>query len=93
MESSNKNIKVAVIGAGKTSFSSTLHLTSPADTTGSLGLVTLKNLLEEGFDATGFERKSYVGGLWKYTLDETTSVLPCTFIPSFCGHEWPESPI
>ncbi|CAK7231354.1 hypothetical protein SEUCBS140593_007897 [Sporothrix eucalyptigena] len=60
MERSNKNIKVAVIGAG------------------ALGLVTLKNFLEEGFDATGFERKSYVGGLWKYTLDETTSVLPST---------------
>ncbi|CAK7228988.1 hypothetical protein SCUCBS95973_007065 [Sporothrix curviconia] len=60
MEGGNKNIKVAVIGAG------------------ALGLVTLKNLLEEGFDATGFERKSYVGGLWKYTLDETTSVLPST---------------
>ncbi|KAL1888101.1 hypothetical protein Sste5346_009788 [Sporothrix stenoceras] len=60
MAGSNKDIKVAVIGAG------------------ALGLVTLKNLLEEGFDATGFERKSYVGGLWKYTLDETTSVLPST---------------
>ncbi|CAK7246331.1 MAG: hypothetical protein STHCBS139747_007958 [Sporothrix thermara] len=57
MEGSNKNIKVAVIGAG------------------ALGLVTLKNLLEEGFDATGFERKSYVGGLWKYTLDDTTSYI------------------
>ncbi|CAK7235257.1 hypothetical protein SBRCBS47491_009231 [Sporothrix bragantina] len=60
MEGGNKNIKVAVIGAG------------------ALGLVTLKNLLEEGFDATGFERKSYVGGLWKFTRDDTTSVLPST---------------
>ncbi len=33
-------------------------------------------MLEEGYHAVGFERKSYVGGLWKYTLDNTTSVLP-----------------
>uniref|UniRef100_L2FEW6 Dimethylaniline monooxygenase 2 n=1 Tax=Colletotrichum fructicola (strain Nara gc5) TaxID=1213859 RepID=L2FEW6_COLFN len=48
---------------------------------GSLGLVALKNCLEEGFEAIGFERSSYVGGLWKYTLDENkTSVLPTTIV-------------
>ncbi|OAA66506.1 Flavin monooxygenase-like protein [Niveomyces insectorum RCEF 264] len=46
---------------------------------GALGLVAIKNLLEEGFNVTGFERKSYVGGLWKYTPDGTTSVLKTTF--------------
>ncbi|KAI8168020.1 Monooxygenase [Colletotrichum sp. SAR 10_70] len=49
-------------------------------TSRSLGLVALKNCLEEGFEAIGFERSSYVGGLWKYTPDENkTSVLPRVF--------------
>ncbi|KAJ0305665.1 hypothetical protein Brms1b_010778 [Colletotrichum noveboracense] len=48
---------------------------------GSLGLVALKNCLEEGFEAIDFERSSYVGGLWKYTPDENkTSVLPTTIV-------------
>ncbi|KAK2770642.1 dimethylaniline monooxygenase 2 [Colletotrichum kahawae] len=48
---------------------------------GSLGLVALKNCLEEGFEAIGFERSSYVGGLWKYTPDASkTSVLPTTIV-------------
>lgn len=46
---------------------------------GALGLVAVKNLVEEGFDVTGFERNDYVGGLWKYTEEEKTSVLMCLF--------------
>jgi dimethylaniline monooxygenase (N-oxide forming) len=37
-----------------------------------MGVVTVKNLVEEGFNVTGFERSGYVGGLWHYTDDETT---------------------
>ena len=50
--------------------------------------MAVKNLVEEGFDVTGFERNPYVGGLWHYTDDkDTLSVLPseersCT--PSIC---------
>ncbi|KAB5536172.1 flavin monooxygenase-like protein [Coniochaeta sp. 2T2.1] len=33
---------------------------------GALGLVALKNLLEEGFDAVGFDKNDYVGGLWHF---------------------------
>lgn len=44
---------------------------------GALGVVTLKNLLEAGFDATGFDRNDYLGGLWKYRDDDQTSVLEC----------------
>ena len=44
---------------------------------GALGLVAIKNLIEEGFDVTGFDRNDYPGGLWKYTEDEKTSVLKC----------------
>jgi dimethylaniline monooxygenase (N-oxide forming) len=45
-----------------------------------MGLVTVKNLLEEGFQVTGFERSPYVGGLWHYTDDpETLSVLQCAY--------------
>lgn len=47
---------------------------------GAMGLVTVKNLLEEGFDVTGFDRNSYIGGLWHFTNDEDTlSVLECKF--------------
>jgi len=46
---------------------------------GAMGVVTVKNLVEEGFNVTGFERSGYVGGLWHYTDDETTlSVLEDT---------------
>ncbi|UPK97593.1 hypothetical protein LCI18_008528 [Fusarium solani-melongenae] len=47
---------------------------------GVLGLVAVKNLTEEGFDVTGFDRNSYVGGLWHYTDEDKTSVLPTTII-------------
>lgn len=42
---------------------------------GALGLVATKNLLEEGFEVTTFERNDYIGGLWRHTKDTTqTSV-------------------
>ncbi|KAH8893690.1 FAD/NAD(P)-binding domain-containing protein [Thozetella sp. PMI_491] len=47
---------------------------------GALGLVATKNLLEEGFEVTAFERNNYVGGLWHYTDEDKTSVLPTTVI-------------
>ncbi|KAI5458602.1 flavin monooxygenase-like protein [Mariannaea sp. PMI_226] len=48
---------------------------------GAMGIVAVKNLLEEGFDVTGFERSSYVGGLWHFTPDEDTlSVLKTTMV-------------
>lgn len=43
-----------------------------------MGIVAVKNLLEEGFNVTGFDRNGYVGGLWHFTEDEDTlSVLEC----------------
>jgi dimethylaniline monooxygenase (N-oxide forming) len=45
---------------------------------GACGLVTLKNLIEAGFDATGFDRNNYVGGLWKFSPDNKTTVLKTT---------------
>lgn len=45
---------------------------------GAMGIVAVKNLVEEGFDVTGFERSPYVGGLWHFTEDkDTLSVLEC----------------
>ena len=39
----------------------------------------LKNLREVGLDAVGFERNSYIGGLWQWTPDPgQTSVLRST---------------
>lgn len=43
-----------------------------------MGIVAVKNLLEEGFDVVGFERSSYIGGLWHYNENEDTlSILKC----------------
>ncbi|KAJ4262725.1 hypothetical protein NW757_000981 [Fusarium falciforme] len=51
---------------------------------GAMGIVTVKNLLEEGFNVTGFDRNGYVGGLWHFTEDEDTlSVLECKFTTQF----------
>ncbi|KAJ8108380.1 hypothetical protein OPT61_g8212 [Boeremia exigua] len=47
---------------------------------GPAGLVALKNLLEEGFEATAFDRNPYVGGLWQFTEDDKTSVLQSTVV-------------
>jgi len=47
---------------------------------GPLGVIAAKNLAEEGFDVTVFERVEGVGGLWRQTTNTThTSVLPNTF--------------
>lgn len=38
---------------------------------GAFGLAALKNFLEEGFEATAYERNSYIGGLWHASGDTT----------------------
>jgi dimethylaniline monooxygenase (N-oxide forming) len=44
-----------------------------------MGLVALKNMLEEDFDATGFEKNNYVGGLWRFNEGENiTSITEST---------------
>jgi dimethylaniline monooxygenase (N-oxide forming) len=65
---------------------------------GVTGLVTLKNLLEEGFDATAFESRDTIGGLWKYTTErEIVSVLETTvsnksrFKNSYTDFPFPEN--
>ncbi|KAF7546689.1 hypothetical protein G7Z17_g8245 [Cylindrodendrum hubeiense] len=48
---------------------------------GAMGIVAVKNLREEGFDVTGFERSGCIGGLWRFTEDEETlSVLESTVV-------------
>ena len=43
---------------------------------GPAGLTALKSLREEGFNATAFERRDKVGGLWSYSNNTTfTTVL------------------
>jgi dimethylaniline monooxygenase (N-oxide forming) len=49
---------------------------------GPLGLVALKTLREDGFDALGFESRPYVGGLWKYSKDSSLSVAESTIFNS-----------
>ena len=38
---------------------------------GAAGLAATKNLVEEGFEVTTFERNAYLGGLWRPTSDES----------------------
>ena len=38
---------------------------------GLTGVATVKNLVEIGFDAVGFERSEWIGGLWRWSADET----------------------
>ncbi|KAE9984363.1 hypothetical protein EG328_008849 [Venturia inaequalis] len=49
---------------------------------GPLGISSIKNLTEEGFDCTGFESRSYLGGVWKYNTDEHISVQESTIFNS-----------
>ena len=37
--------------------------------TGPFGLAAVKNLRDEGFDVTCFEKRDGVGGLWAFTED------------------------
>ncbi|KIW29533.1 uncharacterized protein PV07_05346 [Cladophialophora immunda] len=73
---------VAVIGLGKWATLSP-DCKRPIDilfAVGAFGLVALKNLREEGFNATGFDRNSYLGGLWQFTEEDQTSVLESTIV-------------
>ena len=48
--------------------------------TGVTGLVTLKNLREEGFDAQCFESSDSVGGVWSFSeREDETTILQCEF--------------
>ncbi|EME78310.1 uncharacterized protein MYCFIDRAFT_199544 [Pseudocercospora fijiensis CIRAD86] len=40
---------------------------------GPCGLMALKNFREDGFDATLYESRDWVGGLWKYSTDDALS--------------------
>jgi heterodisulfide reductase subunit A-like polyferredoxin len=43
---------------------------------GASGIAATKNLLEQGFDVTGYEKNGYIGGIWQYSTDASqTSVL------------------
>ena len=55
---------------------------------GAMGIVGVKNLIEEGFHVTGFDKSDYVGGLWHYTDEkDTLSVLPCEDQPTSQSHD------
>ncbi|KIW32333.1 uncharacterized protein PV07_03887 [Cladophialophora immunda] len=49
---------------------------------GPLGLMALKNLKEDGFEVSGFEKRSWVGGLWKQSYDSMLSVTEGTVFNS-----------
>ena len=77
MSSEAANTKVAVLGLGTDYLiREPLVLKNLVDfSPGVAGVGTLKNLVEAGFDAVGFERCEYVGGLWQWTSNKNiTSV-------------------
>lgn len=47
---------------------------------GPLGLMATKILLEDGFDVTCYERRNYIGGLWKCSMDAFLSITEGTTI-------------
>lgn len=49
---------------------------------GPVGLMALKNLTEDGFDVTSFEKRAYVGGLWNAANDSYISVTSNTIFNS-----------
>lgn len=49
---------------------------------GPLGLMAVKNMKEAGLDVTCFEARSWIGGLWKYSEDESLSVASTTIFNS-----------
>ena len=49
---------------------------------GPLGLMALKNFKDDGFDVTLYESRSWVGGLWKYSNDESLSTAENTIFNS-----------
>lgn len=73
MEETRLTVAVVGLGTSRRRCSARSHQLIIA---GVLGLVALKNLVEEGFDVTGFDSNAYVGGLWHYTDEDKTSVLP-----------------
>lgn len=49
---------------------------SAADGVGVAGLAATKNLVEQGFDVTAFDKNSQIGGLWEFKEDpKQTTVL------------------
>lgn len=49
---------------------------------GPLGLMALKGFTEDGFDATLFESRDWVGGLWRHSSDESISAAANTIFNS-----------
>ena len=49
---------------------------------GPVGLMALKNLREDGFDAVAFDKRPYVGGLWKQSQDSSLSITANTVFNS-----------
>ena len=69
--------KVAVIGAGKDYFAFLCCCPAKVIFIGPQGLCALKNLREEGFEVTLFEKCAYIGGAWQFTESrDQTCVLP-----------------
>ena len=49
---------------------------------GPLGLMAMKNLKDDGFEVTGFDRRGYVGGLWNPSGDGNLTAMPGTVFNS-----------
>lgn len=47
---------------------------------GAQGLVTVKNMFEEGYSVVGYEKSNCIGGIWHYTARSTVEALPSTVV-------------
>lgn len=96
MDEAQEKTTVAVIGLGKSHHAKPflarailhdmkkVHVLILIFYLGGMGIAAVKNMVEEGFDVTGFEKCSYYGGLWHFTEDkQTLSVLECKNLRHF----------
>ena len=73
--------KVAVLGLGMCLTLTCSNLMSRGRQ-GISGVTAVKNLIEQGFEVTGFERNDYIGGLWQKNLDPSQT----TALKGYAGH-------
>lgn len=63
---------------------------------GPVGLMAVKNLIQDGFEVTAFEKRPYVGGLWKPSQDSAISITDNTrfnssrFVSAISDFPYPE---
>ena len=76
--------RVAVIGLGESSHNTARLQRLTQSSKGVSGITAVKNLVDQGFDVTGYERNDFIGGLWQFNEDpeQTTALRSMSFFGS-----------